>query len=179
MLMFAGADSMVGALKVTSDSPEAQSGREEAPARRFPRGLSYPGYYVMRIAEYAGATFADRIRHLGVDERGLRVLAILRAEGPMSQTALVSLAAIDRTTLVRVIDDLEEHGYAVRQRNPRDRRSFTIVLTPEGERCSEAALAIGNEINDDVFSPLSESERELCSDMLRRMADALPPAPNG
>src|SRR5437870_3874037 len=61
------------------------------------------------------------------------------AVGPISQHQLSEQLGIDRTTMVELIDDLESKGVVVRQRNPADRRAYSIRLTPKGRMVQKRA----------------------------------------
>jgi DNA-binding MarR family transcriptional regulator len=109
--------------------------------------------------------------------RHLAVLAMLRRCGPLSQRELGLLATVNRTIMVKLVDELEEHGLVVRQRNPSDRRSYALAPTEHGLatlRRLMPALALGDA---QLTAPLSCPERERLKDLLRRLlADGLDPA---
>lgn len=51
----------------------------------------------------------------------------------ISQTELAARVGLDASTLVRLIDKLQERGLLERQPDPNDRRARRLVLTPAGE----------------------------------------------
>lgn len=68
-----------------------------------------------------------------------------------------------------IAKQLEERGYVVRRRDPRDGRSSVLVLTPEGERARgevvDEALALT------PFAALSSAELATLADVLTRVAE--------
>ncbi len=64
--------------------------------------------------------------------------------------------------MTQVVDDLERLGLAERRRNPADRRSYTVTMTPEGKRvlarrAEELAAATA-----EIAAPIGEAgDREL------------------
>jgi DNA-binding MarR family transcriptional regulator len=66
--------------------------------------------------------------------REVAVLAILAERGSISQRELADLTHVNQTLIVKLVDTLEEKGWAARQRNPADRRSYALALTPAGVR---------------------------------------------
>ena len=82
----------------------------------------------------ANAVFRDlpiEIRHYGT-------LVALDELGPTSQQSLTNRMQVSATTVTQVIDDLERLGLVERRRNPTDRRSYTVTMTPEGAKVLEA-----------------------------------------
>lgn len=78
---------------------------------------------------------------LGVKEFG--ALSVLVDEGAMSQQRLGERLRVDRTTMVSVADELERKGLVERERNPEDRRAYTLQATAQARpvlrRATEAA----------------------------------------
>ena len=69
---------------------------------------------------------------LGIDGRHYGVLAVLSELGPVSQQTLADILAVDRSTMVAFVDELERKGYVRRGRNPGHRRAFALELTRSG-----------------------------------------------
>jgi len=91
------------------------------------------------------------------------------AVGPISQHELGEQLGIDRTTMVELIDDLEAKGVVVRQRNPADRRAYSIQLTPRGRTVQKRAAIACVSAAAAFFSPLEPRERHVLADMMRRL----------
>ena len=91
------------------------------------------------------------------------------AVGPVSQHELGEQLGIDRTTMVELIDDLEGKGVVVRQRNPADRRAYSIRLTPKGRTVQKRASRAFDAASDEFFAALQPGERRVLGDMMRRL----------
>lgn len=61
------------------------------------------------------------------------VLEALYHLGPMYQKLIAEKILKSTANLTTVIDNLEKRELVVRNRNEKDRRYFTVVLTPQGE----------------------------------------------
>jgi DNA-binding MarR family transcriptional regulator len=59
---------------------------------------------------------------------------IIGAEGPWTPTDLARRLEMPLTTVLFRVRRLERRGHAERKPNPKDGRSFTIRLTPAGQR---------------------------------------------
>jgi DNA-binding MarR family transcriptional regulator len=99
------------------------------------------------IAELESAThrvvdhLQAALRPLGLTPGEVNALARLRAGEPLSVAELQSATGQRRSTLTGVIDRLEGRGLLTRAVNARDRRSFTLELTPAGEAAAEQVHA--------------------------------------
>ena len=96
----------------------------------------------MLIADLESAThrvvdhLQTALRPLGLTPGEVNALARLEAGEPLSVAALQSATGQRRSTLTGVIDRLEARGLLTRAVNARDRRSFTLELTPAGEQAA-------------------------------------------
>ena len=86
---------------------------------------------------------------------------------------LGSVAAVSRTRVSRVVDELVRAGLVVREANPDDRRSAFATLTPAGRTALRTAAptylaAVQREFADH----LTAREREVLAIGLRRVLDA-------
>ncbi len=101
---------------------------------------------------------------MGLKARHYGVLAALAGEGPHAQKGLGEKLAIDRTTMVGLIDELEELELVERRRDPGDRRRYALALTDAGRRTILEAVAA--RVQDAVLAPLGEIERHRLHTML-------------
>ena len=127
-----------------------------------------PGALLVIAARTGQELAKRRLAPLGLTVQMCGVLNFLAAS-PTSQHELGDQLAIDRTTVVELIDHLEQIGVVARRRNPNDRRSYTLVLTPKGKTFQKRAARAFDAAADDFFGPLAPAERKAIADMLRRM----------
>ncbi|MFD0539839.1 MarR family winged helix-turn-helix transcriptional regulator [Actinomadura luteofluorescens] len=113
----------------------------------------------------------DELRPLGVDVRGFGMLLALEMYGPSSQRRLIDLTGIDKSTMVRIVDELEAGGLVRRERAPRDRRAHSISLTPDGTRALEGGRRAGAAVGERIFGRLDRDERDRLVELLRRIAE--------
>ena len=65
---------------------------------------------------------------------------------------------IDPSSMVAVIDELEELGLAERQTHPSDRRKHAVHLTDQGRKTLQRARASAIETAKELFAPLDAAE---------------------
>jgi DNA-binding MarR family transcriptional regulator len=135
------------------------------------------GFLFAKLHHRFATESAAALREAGLDLAGLHFggLSLLEAAGPMSQQELGEALRKDRTSIVALVDELEEHGLVERRRNPADRRAYALEVTAAGREWLRRAgpAMIGAE--DELLEPLNEEERVVLVDLLQRMLFAPPP----
>ncbi|OQR62728.1 MarR family transcriptional regulator [Streptomyces maremycinicus] len=91
-----------------------------------------------------------------MDGRELAVLAVLGDEETLSQAEAAGRLGVDRTTMVALVDGLEDHGLVERRRSPRDRRRNIVRLTDAGLFCLERAEAARRAAERRFLAPLDK-----------------------
>jgi MarR family transcriptional regulator, lower aerobic nicotinate degradation pathway regulator len=128
-----------------------------------------------RAAEASHALANQMLAEVDLSARQAGILTMVTESGPMTQKALGDALRIDRTTMVALIDDLEDKGYVTRQRHPRDRRAFLVHPTGAGRAAKTAAIRILDEQQRRYLAPLTPAERDQLGALLKRLHT--PPAP--
>ena len=146
---------------------------QAANASAIPASLArWPGYLLYFIAERTTERFEQALATEGVKARHATVLALIDAEGAMSQRQIGRRLGIDKSMMVGVLDDLERLGYASRERGRADRRTHLIQLTAEGRRVLARVHDVGERENARTFGVLDVNEREQVHVLLERVAEA-------
>src|SRR5215470_17089658 len=127
-----------------------------------------PGALLVIAARTGQELAKRRLAPMGLTVQMCGVLIRL-GEGALSQHELGRQLGIDRTTVVELIDELERRGVVERRRNPADRRSYLLTLTPKGRTFQKRAAQAFDGAADEFFRPLTPAERQTMADMLRRM----------
>lgn len=89
--------------------------------------------YLLKTGYAQLAQRVDRaLASLGLTARQLAVLSVVATNDSLSQIALSDRLGVDRTTLVAILDELEEVGLVERRKDQRDRRRNVLALTASG-----------------------------------------------
>ena len=78
--------------------------------------------------------FGRTVGRGGITPPQFGTLLLIEANPDVSQSAVAEALRFDRSTLVQIIDRLEERGLVNRHVSPQDRRSYALRLTPEGAK---------------------------------------------
>lgn len=114
-------------------------------------------------------TAARRLEGAGDSSLSWKLLAHLVRRGQLTQSELAVLTAQHPAGVSRLLDELEKEGYVSRRRDPGDRRRVHVVVSARGKRRFEARRPDVMEAVDHALGPLSESERRLLRDLLRKV----------
>jgi DNA-binding MarR family transcriptional regulator len=143
----------------------------EAPS--LPSSLAHwPGYLAAFIAEHATERFERALADQRIRSKHAQVIAVIDAEGPMSQRALCRRLRIDKSPMVGLVDELERLALAERRRIDNDRRVQAIHLTDKGRLAVARVMEIAAEENTRTFGVLDDDEREELHRLLLKVAEA-------
>lgn len=88
---------------------------------------------LMRAAESVSARIHVHLNEAGLSISQFGVLEALHHLGPQSQADLAKKILKSTGNITMVIDNLEKRGLVTRERDPEDRRYYSIRLTPRGQ----------------------------------------------
>jgi DNA-binding MarR family transcriptional regulator len=140
------------------------------------------------VAEFAGQLFfrlwrashtqtAAALHSIGLTPALFALLNYLQAHEGAIQQEIGSGMGIDPSTMVALVDQLEDAGLAKRRPRQEDRRAREVVLTPKGRRTLERGRELAKEVEGRVLQGLSQSERSQLVTLLRKAYAAAPPQP--
>jgi DNA-binding MarR family transcriptional regulator len=127
------------------------------------------GLLLRRAHGRAAAVMSEALRPLGIEMRHFAVLLVLVNRGPTEQRHLVEATGSDKAGIMRVVDDLERKGLAVRKSVPGDRRVRAVEITPKGLELFDAAHGAAGPHADRLVSGLEPGEAEQLKELLTRL----------
>jgi DNA-binding MarR family transcriptional regulator len=101
------------------------------------------------------------------------MMFLLDLEGPMTQNELGAYVAVDKATMVRMIDGLEEKKWVLRVPSPKDRRANQLRLTPAGKQIIKRLDQLRKRAEEEFLAPLSETERAQLSVIVNKLVTSL------
>ncbi len=115
--------------------------------------------FLLNQTSYALARrMAAELSGLGITPRIYCVL--MKAEpGGLTQNQIAEQAALDKTTMVVTLDEMERAGLAERRASDTDRRARIVAVTPAGSKVLAKAHTIVNRIYDDVLGSVPARDR--------------------
>ncbi|MFF3573126.1 MarR family winged helix-turn-helix transcriptional regulator [Nocardia jiangxiensis] len=128
------------------------------------------GLLLRRAHWRAASVMEEALRPLGVELRHFAVLIELVNHGPTVQRDLVAATGSDKAGIMRIVDDLERKGLAVRRAVPGDRRVRAVEITARGLELFDAAHVAAKPLAERLVAELSLGESEQLADLLTRLA---------
>ena len=95
----------------------------------------------------------------GLGDAALAVLTYLHKRGPQTLTDLSEYDRVSPASMSQTVNRLTSAGYAVRERDPDDRRKVLFSTTAEGDELASAARAQRNAWLDQRLRALSAEDR--------------------
>ena len=126
-------------------------------------------FLLYRASQISHTLANQMLAEMTLSARQAGILTMVTELEPMTQKALGDALKIDRTTMVTLLDDLEDKGYVTRQRHPRDRRAFLVHPTDAGRAAKVAAVRILDEQQRRFLAPLTPAERRQLAALLTRL----------
>jgi DNA-binding MarR family transcriptional regulator len=133
-----------------------------------PALVGYTGHLLRRAAAKT-RQIMQAAMPTGTQPREYVVLGVLADTAAISQQDLADRLAINRTVMVKLIDRLEAAGHAARSRNPADRRSYVLSLTPAGRRAVARMAPAVARAEAQLTAPLRPTDRRRLNDLLRQL----------
>ncbi|MGB3292763.1 MAG: MarR family transcriptional regulator [Phormidesmis sp.] len=120
----------------------------------------------------AFSSYSDsHVRELGLTSPQFDVLATLGGTDGMSMKALAAATLVTKGTLTGIVDRLEKKGLLRREVPPENRRSFTIVLTDEGEALFKKVFPEHIAYLQKRFEQLTADELKQLQSLLRKLRE--------
>jgi DNA-binding MarR family transcriptional regulator len=136
-----------------------------------PSLLELDAYLLSKIGKEARRRAALHLAERDLRLWHLAVLAALDDFGPHVQRELASRLGLDPSDVVKVLDDLTDHGHVERTRDTADRRRVQARLTLSGHTALSELLAEARATDEDLLAPLDPAEREQLHGLLARVLD--------
>lgn len=124
-----------------------------------PHLFEYLGFTLTKVQERFKAVSNVRLAPFGIEVMHLSLLGVLALEGPHTQIELARKSGRDRSSMVGMVDQLENLKLLERQPNPQDRRANILRITPEGEWVVHQGKTLLEQAQSKFLAVLPESDR--------------------
>jgi MarR family transcriptional regulator, transcriptional regulator for hemolysin len=137
------------------------------------------GFILNDVARLLRTTFDRRVKALGLTRSQWWVLNHLFRNDGATQSELAETLEVEKATLGRLLDRLEQKGWVRREGDANDRRAKRVFLTEEVEPALKAMRAAASEVRRDALTGLAADEQERFVDMLLAIKANLSRPENG
>ena len=133
----------------------------------------YPFYQLNRVVSRYTIVIEARLRALGLDVPGWRVLMILGEASPRSTGEIAQAAVINLSTMTRIIGRMARAGLVRQGRRAGDARVREVYLTDEGVAMLARAREATAPVYGAAIAGFSEAEFVALLGLLARMHENL------
>jgi DNA-binding MarR family transcriptional regulator len=141
------------------------SGTKES--KQFTRSVSH---LLKRAVQYSVHLYMDDAGKTGLTHRQFIVLQATDANDGKSQTELVKITGIDRSTLADLVARLMAQGYLQRKRSKDDARANAVRLTLAGKKALKSAQSGAEDVDKKLLSLVPSADRKPLIDCLANLA---------
>lgn len=127
------------------------------------------GYALRRAQMAVFEDFIARFAALDLKPAQYSVLLVIGRNPGRKQSEIAAALGIQRPNFVAMLDELERRGLAERVRSTTDRRSHAIVLTTDGRKLLDRALAVQAEQEQVLAARLAPEGRDTLVALLHRL----------
>lgn len=94
--------------------------------------LPFIGFLISKAAQTIVQNVDTSLEPFGITSRHYGIMVLLSHNDGLPQIAVGQKLKIDRTTMVKLVDGLEQAGLVERHRDPNDRRAYALSLSAKG-----------------------------------------------
>lgn len=118
-----------------------------------------PSHLIRRCQQFYGDLYARESGARDLTKQQFTVLSALEHHEGASQTALVEMTGIDRSTLAEMVRRMLEKGLISRERTEEDQRANAVAITPAGRKALRSARAAADRAERALLDALPAAER--------------------
>ena len=118
-----------------------------------------PSHLLRRCYQYHGDLFQRETGARDLTKQQFMLLSALEHNDGASQTELVDITGIDRSTLAEMVRRMRDRGLLMRERTEDDMRANAVNITFTGRKAVRAARAAAEKADRGLLDPIPAAER--------------------
>jgi DNA-binding MarR family transcriptional regulator len=129
-----------------------------------------PSHLIRRVQQFYSDLYAREPGSRELTKQQYTVLAALENNEGVSQTALVEMTGIDRSTLAEMVRRMLERGLLSRERTEDDMRANAVAITQAGRKSLRSARSASDRAERALLETLPAPERMRFVKLLQTVA---------
>jgi DNA-binding MarR family transcriptional regulator len=118
-----------------------------------------PAHLLRRCYQFHGDLFQREAGARDLTKQQFTLLCALEHNDGISQTELVDITGIDRSTLAEMVRRMRERGLLSRDRTEEDMRANAVAITVVGRKALKLARSAAEKADKGFLDPLPAAER--------------------
>jgi DNA-binding MarR family transcriptional regulator len=132
--------------------------------------LFSPLHLLHRASQRADGLFARQVRPSDLTPRQFVVLQAVADKNGLSQTDIMAVTGIDRSSTAALVRTLVTNGWLKRRRTRRDARVYAVRITSSGRQMLETGMSATRAAEDALLLPVPEKQRLVLVNLLMLVA---------
>ena len=124
-----------------------------------------------RANQIAAESFASTQVSSDVTARQIQVLAAIEANEGLSQTKIVEMTGVDRSTIAHIVRRLLKNKLIDRRRSKKDARAYVLKLSEAGRQALASGKPALASVEKDLLAALPAKDRSALLDLLCKMVE--------
>ncbi|MBT8113356.1 MAG: MarR family transcriptional regulator [Gammaproteobacteria bacterium] len=129
-----------------------------------------------RLNSFARTTLNKELDGYGLKFNQWRLIHAISAKSIFTPAKLADELMIERATVSRYLDQLEDKECIERSHNRFDRRVVDITLTPKGERIAQLGIDLMDDTYKRMLADLSSTENKHFVALIKKLTERIPAA---
>jgi MarR family transcriptional regulator for hemolysin len=115
-----------------------------------------------------------RLQKYGLTEATwMPLLRLAQSSAPMRQKDLAAALSLDSSSVVRILNGLEDAGLIERSEDAEDRRAKAIVISPLGRSLARKVETVSEDVQREVLEGLAQDDIAIARQVLESVCRAL------
>src|ERR1043166_7027968 len=131
-----------------------------------------PSHLIRRCQQFYGDLYAREVGSRELTKQQFILLCALEQHDGASQTTLVEITGIDRSTLAEMVRRMLEKGLLSRERTEEDARANAVAISPSGRKALRGARNAADRAERALLEALPQPERLKFVKALSQIAQA-------
>jgi DNA-binding MarR family transcriptional regulator len=131
-----------------------------------------PSHLIRRCQQFYGDLYARESGTRELTKQQYTLLAALEHNDGASQTVLVEITGIDRSTLAEMVRRMLEKGLLSRERTEEDQRANAVAISPAGKKALRSARNASDRAEKALLETLPMPDRQKFIRALAQIAEA-------
>ena len=131
-----------------------------------------PSHLIRRCQQFYGDLYAREAGSRELTKQQFTLLCALEQHDGASQTVLVEITGIDRSTLAEMVRRMLEKGLLSRERTEEDQRANAVAISPSGRKALRSARNAADRAERALLDALPAPERQKFVKALSQIAQA-------
>src|SRR5580693_964461 len=131
-----------------------------------------PSHLIRRCQQFYGDLYARESSARELTKQQYTLLAALEHNDGASQTVLVEITGIDRSTLAEMVRRMLEKGLLSRERTEEDQRANAVAISPSGRKALRGARNAADRAERALLEALPLPDRQKFVKALSQIAQA-------